>query len=90
MGKRYFVTHFRGTVHQTTYQGDICPICEMVEERQQLIDRALQAEQRLRTMRDIFQCEVIELANLAQMVDPELTKDCMERIYDVFVSSDNA
>ena len=71
-------------VHQATYQGERCPICEAAEDRQGLIDRAIRAERQVVAMRAIFQLEVVELANLAQMVDPIQAQQYMERVYAVF------
>ena len=38
-------------VHQSTYRGERCPICEAAEDSQRLIDRALKAETEVARLR---------------------------------------
>lgn len=41
-------------VHQSTYQGERCPICQAAEDSQRLIDRALKAEAEVARLRGII------------------------------------
>ena len=57
-------------IHQSTYCGDGCPICEAANDRQRLIDRALKAEQEVATLQDLRTSLQLEIGRLHDEIVP--------------------
>jgi hypothetical protein len=74
-------------IHQTTFHAPRCPICEAVEDRQRLIDRALGAEQLISTL--LAACKVggeygdgpTIIQRAAEMLDESGNRDLASELF---------